>query len=204
MDTATDTLPDIRTAAEQVALELGDGWIANDGDQLSHLAYLDGPDDARLAIRYEWNRKHRVAISGYYPDAPYGVVNNDHHSITVNAHRGPETVAKEIRRRLLPGYLPDLEDAKAAIAKHHADTAAANTLAAELGAILDARVTPADSGAPGGSGIRRRQAGVSIYSPGKLYGSLNVDRYGVSVELSHVTADQARAIARILVGSDAA
>lgn len=90
---------------QDVAKQLGEGWTSepmhNNGFTLS------GPDGVQVWVGRPDGAM--VTIHGIYPGRyrPAGAK-----EINVNALRGPVAVAKEIRRRLLPTYLPLLAEAQ--------------------------------------------------------------------------------------------
>ncbi|MFF3667470.1 hypothetical protein [Microtetraspora malaysiensis] len=69
--------------------------------------YLVRPDGACLVVHRVWKRPERVKIIAGYPDgdAEYGL---PRHEITAVVARGPERIAADIKRRLLPTYERDL------------------------------------------------------------------------------------------------
>lgn len=70
-----------------------------------HAGTITGSDDAELFIRSEGGR---LIITGTYPDRMIYGRGAKFVKITVAADRDPVAVAKEIVRRVLPGYLPEL------------------------------------------------------------------------------------------------
>ena len=76
--------------------------------------------DVRLWVGNDtWQAKGRITISGCYPTAEDGRrIRIEEHSITVTETKTPQQIAREIERRLLSVYLPDLERAVKQIQKH--------------------------------------------------------------------------------------
>jgi hypothetical protein len=139
------TTTQLRQLAAQVARHLGDGWqpdskANSDWGHGAHLRQGTDPDAPRLSLADEdWraSSKGRIRIDGSWPPDrhpyPYGV---DPPSISVAAARGAETIAAEIRRRLLPVYREGLakvianndQDRRDAAAMHAAAERLADTL----------------------------------------------------------------------------
>jgi hypothetical protein len=120
-----------------VADELGDGWRVNtERDAVAELVRGDG---ARITFgTTNVYSADQLRISGRYP---HGVIGSDgmyglgHHVIGVKRERGPAVIAREIERRLLPAYLPELRRAQAWLAERHADEAVRDSVTRELSAI---------------------------------------------------------------------
>ncbi|GLW98255.1 hypothetical protein [Microtetraspora sp. NBRC 16547] len=97
-----------RQEMEEFAIKLApvlDGFTAEIADDRP--VYLVRPDGACLVVHRVWKRpEHVKIIAGYLGgDAGYGL---PRHEITVAVARGPERIAADIRRRLLPAYERDL------------------------------------------------------------------------------------------------
>ena len=104
----------LEQTADAVAEHLGDGWATEPtGERWG--PHLVGPDGVRLELTNpDYDRLERVHIAGIYPSGRNWRANRvviD--AINVRLSRGPETIAKEINRRLLPGFLPALREAQA-------------------------------------------------------------------------------------------
>ena len=102
MQTANER-PDMNALAREIAEHLP-GWKAepSDGGWLAYLTHADGP---RIALRHDHGR---VKAMGTWPVATNGqhfYPYKDSADISCAAGRGPEAIAKDITRRLLPGYL---------------------------------------------------------------------------------------------------
>lgn len=92
--------------AGSIARELGklrgEDWTAQDG-YWSGQFMLTGPDGMRIYLRAAaYGNASRLAVHGELPAAMHRVTGNPH--ITVATARGPAVIAKEINRRLIPGY----------------------------------------------------------------------------------------------------
>lgn len=101
--------------AQQIAENL-DGWQMLDPQPFNHAASLSGPDGAGLMVGIngfgDFCQDARVEVSGRWPEAV--TINqstvtfyprNESAMIRAAVSRGPEKVAKDIERRLLPKYL---------------------------------------------------------------------------------------------------
>jgi hypothetical protein len=95
------------TLGPPVADALGEGWTVDAGwDPVGcGGVMIDGPAGARLHFYESWKQPGKVRAEGCYPqtDARHG-----RPGVYVTASRGVAVIAREIRGRLLPGYLPDL------------------------------------------------------------------------------------------------
>lgn len=83
-------------------------------------AKLHGGNGGKLGISLS---DGRVKVSGYYSHAkgaPYGLPKSAPNPITIAEKRGPEMIAREIKRRFLPAYLEALAEAGAEKAKTEA------------------------------------------------------------------------------------
>jgi hypothetical protein len=102
----------VRERAPQIAAALGPDWAVDVTADTPgvHIAHRDGR--RLLFLRVPYNAPGRLAISGVYPpvDSVYGR-DADPVQITVGVDRPAEAVAREITRRLLPGYEPLLAQA---------------------------------------------------------------------------------------------
>jgi hypothetical protein len=135
------TTTQLRQLAAHVARHLGDGWqpdskANSDWGHGAHLRQGSDPDAPRLSLADEnWraSSKGRVRIDGSWPPDrhpyPYGL---DPPSISVAAARGAETIAAEIRRRLLPAYCQGLAQVMANNDQDRRDAAAMQAAAERL------------------------------------------------------------------------
>jgi hypothetical protein len=129
----------LREFARAVATQL-DGFEFQTNDEIGHAVWLGHPDGRRLFVRRLWNDHDRIEVSGHYPHSDYYFQSGEHRRITVAIAREPAAIAKEITRRLLPGYVQVLAKVQAHLAKQ----AAGDTRRAELAARL-ARLIPGAS-----------------------------------------------------------
>lgn len=172
-----------KKVAEGVAPLLGDGWTFKD-DPSHWGGTVLGPDDADLFFRMDGKR---LVVSGSYPHGAYNkVYGYETHRITVSPDRPYEAIAKDIQRRLLPGYLPELASVLDRVRKHDEGVDAQTRVADELAAIL-------------GETPRAGEVGIYQTTHG-TYGKVRVLHGGdhVSLELSNLDADRAKRILAIL------
>jgi hypothetical protein len=95
---------EIEHLARDTAAHLG-GWQVRPSEGPGYL--LSGPAGEELLLQRVWNDHARVHVKGGYP-AGEDTWHLPVHQITAAAARGPAVIAREIGRRLLPGYRTDL------------------------------------------------------------------------------------------------
>lgn len=126
----------VRQTAGMVAAELGEGWsVEVSPDTAENNATLLGPDGARVFMHLPlYGNTERFEITGWYgwqeirdmyPE-PVKV------SINVGRFRGPAVIAREIQRRILPAYLPELARVNAWKDKRRTAEAERDRVAADL------------------------------------------------------------------------
>lgn len=126
-----------RQTAGLVAAELG-FTVDTNPDVAEHRGvYLDGPDGERLFVALDWRNADRVEISGTFP--PNDVYGLTRPEIGVSRDRGPAVIAREITRRLLPGYREQLAQVAEANARRDAARTARNAAAARIRDITGGR-----------------------------------------------------------------
>ena len=112
-----------RILASAVAPRLGYTIVASDA---THYTAIEGDNEVCLFWRSPWRPKHRIEISGLFPRwgehreltfCPSKVA-----AITIAATSTVEHAEREIRHRLLPKYLLQLEQAKSQRAEFLAQT----------------------------------------------------------------------------------
>jgi hypothetical protein len=184
----------LRDLAEQTTPHLADGWHHDEtyphpGAQIAHL------DGRRLLLRIAWNKPGRVTVSGVFPDGHLGLVDcTDRGTITVRLDRGPEALAREITRRLLPHYESALAAVRERIAQANAARAAREALAQRITDLIPgARRTNIDAAA---------RTHVVWYSHGTAFGSGTVAIFDaattVSLDIGNLPAPVADRILTIL------
>lgn len=103
----TDFQQLVREVAADVAEILGNGWKV-EVTEGNHWPGIVNGDGATVRFREAWSAKGRITIDGLFhqprPGAWYR--GTDHH-ITVAANKPVQKIARDVERRLLPGYLPD-------------------------------------------------------------------------------------------------
>lgn len=194
----TDTLRDLVTA---IGLALGPAWRINprDDEYNNHYAELHGLDGAVLGFHVvSYPRPARLWIRGEYPrtkcaSGDYGPSEyrdpGKRPKISVNPTRPPDAIAKEIARRILPIYLPELPAAYARKADAEAANATGLEVARALAALTGARLRDhaADDLARGGT--------VELFPDGPIYrlkvhpgGRIHADLGYRNFDLAAVTA----------------
>ena len=174
----------LHTLAKQVAGILG--WKYNE-DAQNWLALLS---NAEASLGLEMTHKGKVVVTGFLPKGNYSRHDLHGPKISITASRGPEAIAKEIQRRLLPDY----EAVMAEAMKRKADAEAYDNAARNnLERLADAF----------GTVVRDGDTTLHV-------GSVNDNYYGVAtagntwarLELRSVPIDMAVRIGRILSGQE--
>lgn len=117
-----------------VAAALGAPWKAEaPRESYDATSYIANDDGAQLSLMTQYNHTNRVSVRGVMHFEVNGrlqyvsVYENgqklDIPSISVAIERGPDVIAKEIKRRLLPIYLHAVELAKADSKRQSENTA---------------------------------------------------------------------------------
>lgn len=171
---------------------MGDGWAVetttdrDTGRAYTHIAYLTGPNGERLSVRVgQHDIRGTVAIAGTYPDGARDVY-PDPKRISARARddRPGQAIAREITRRVLPEYGPELSRVREAIARNGRARDARARTAAELATLAGGRVSA-------------EGAEVTVRA-GEVWGRINVDHDGTGgrIELHSLTTEQLRAVLR--------
>jgi hypothetical protein len=166
--------------AKALTAQTGDSYVAECHPE--HWgADIVGPDGVRLfcadAERYG-GKAERVEIMGSYPTGYLNKVGRaEDFAIKVRRDRGVETIAKEIVRRLLPGYLPELARVVERIASHDKGKSDQQATAERLAAMF-------------GETVRDGEFQPRI---GNGYGTVRVLTGGdkVSLDLNYIDVDMA-------------
>jgi hypothetical protein len=96
----TDEQIGLQETAAKIAVALGEDW-KYDGKKFNECgALISGANGLSLFLSDTWGPKGSLHISGRFPEGR----GSDKHKINVSLTRSPETIAREIRRRLLPDY----------------------------------------------------------------------------------------------------
>jgi hypothetical protein len=176
-----------------IATILGDGWNCSyepekyGRDRMA----LNGPDDAEIVVwRARYGHDGKLDIHGIYPkNETYDV---KHVRIGVGETRGPAVVAREIQRRLLPDYLPELARIKADNARRADNHGARLALAKELAALIKGSVND-DSR----SSHTRVNTSYAASGP-RTQVEIRYDASGGNIEIHSLSADQLRAVVTLL------
>ncbi|MFM2625703.1 hypothetical protein [Vibrio owensii] len=93
-----------------IAAAMGNGWVHNKVQQRGYCHYLTNGNQC-IQVMYERGSNHkRVSMSLCFE--PYHPVSADHRNkITVSLNRSPRALAADIKRRLLPNYAENLQQA---------------------------------------------------------------------------------------------
>ncbi len=169
-----------------VAAELGPEWTAALDSNGKH-GTLTSTDGSKLNVS-TWQSPAHAHIWGDYPEAGKHLC--ERHSINVGRSRGARAMAAEIRRRLLPVYLPELHKAQKRAEECAASARGRADVVGQLLAALPGTVEQTDDkGEPTGS-INRDRWGWSF---DVHYGGATVD-----VKLPDLRPEQAVALARLV------
>jgi hypothetical protein len=182
---------EIEHLARDAAAHLG-GWRVRPSEGRGHI--LSGPAGEELLLQRMWKDRSRVLVTGGYP-AGEDTWRLPVHEITVAAARGPAVIAREIGRRLLPGYRADLAQHTEQAARLAAcDRQRAQRVAALFAAIPGATVTDGPAHASIVSWPHTEAAG---------RGSIRLSGDGstTSIELTAAPAQLAASIAAVVAAA---
>jgi hypothetical protein len=185
--------------AAGVAAALGDGWEAVPGYHVgaASVRHRDGRGLFFVALTYPWSARGRAEVRGEYPAG--WSWRERAITVTVSVGRDPAAVARDLERRLLPRYLPELELARERVASEAAEEAGRERVAAELLAAVPGAVR---------SPVQGRSDGVELRLPGHGYRHdvrvRSSDGTVVDVDLRGVPAEDAvRMLAALGTGAGA-
>jgi hypothetical protein len=182
--------------APGVASALGDGWKREkrQGDELTHFVGLvRGDERVGLHVMFPYGR---VSISGSLNhlkdargEAPY-YRTEDNPKITASLDKTAEQIARDIERRVLPGYRAVLAKVLEVVRQRDEHLAltmeSAGTIAKVAGAVVDGNMR----GCVSFSGSARLP---------DLDGSAECSGEAVSLSLSDLTVTEVRAILEVLI-----
>ncbi|HKQ68403.1 MAG TPA: hypothetical protein VJT73_03650 [Polyangiaceae bacterium] len=166
------------------------------------VAELHGPDEIRLFWFSPWRPKDRIEILGQFPRWYDEFSTETYHSrerfnITIAKGSSPEHAAREIKRRLLPGYLVQLEEAKQLRAQFFERGARQEQIMKRLEAVGARR-----------AGRERGSLEIVLDSSEGMarYGDIKVGNFDgtVDIKLRNLSPEQATAVLRALAASTAA
>jgi hypothetical protein len=131
--------PTVHTIMRQVAQYI-DGWeyvqkLDRDG-RPSYAARLANDDGAEIIVRLSRGRLRAYGVhpKDHYPNE------EDRITITMSPKREPKSLAGDFLRRLIPGYLENLQETRARAAEYAEHERKIEALRAELAEILDEEV----------------------------------------------------------------
>lgn len=124
--------------AAKVAAELGDRASPQHAEDGAVIAIASTAGEARLSVDFAWRDPARLVVTGIYPVTHLERLH--HAEITVRTDRGTAVIAREVSRRLLPGYLAELGRVRETIARDERDAAARQAIGGQVTALF-----PADS-----------------------------------------------------------
>jgi hypothetical protein len=189
----------IRQLAAETAKLIGCTLVAEAQEEPNRrdVAEIEGAGEIRLFWFSPWRPKDRIEIIGQYPNwhdkySTQAYNPGERVSITIARDSSPEHAARQIKRRLLPGYLAQLDEAK----RQRAEFRDRNEKQAHVVQMLEsagARRNPRQKGrldiefASGDDGRHR-------------FGDFKVCDYDatVDIELRNLTPEQAAAVLRAL------
>jgi hypothetical protein len=203
---STESNAVLNTLAVNIAhlLSTNELWTFTPDKDASWTVHIDRADGAKLYLHFESSKgyelKDRVSISGSLNIGRNGAFVTVYEggqrlspgSITVALSRGPEAIAKEITRRLLPEYLRVYA---LAMAKLQADNAYDFEVSANLHLLAKAvgTVVPSDKN-PNNSYVEAQRESISFnedHTRGEAYGIIRVSNKTAQLELRSLTLTQA-------------
>jgi hypothetical protein len=199
-DSNTTMMPmPLRQLAAETAKLLGYTLVPEDHDESNRrdVAEIEGPGEICLFWFSPWRPKDRIEITGHYPnwhDELSTQVYNPRERVSITIAKGssPEHAAREIKRRFLPGYLVQLEEAKRQRAEFHEHSAKQARIVQMLES-AGARKNPRHKG-------RLDIEFTANDDAQHRYGDIKVCDYDgtVDVDLRNLSAEQAAVVLRAL------
>jgi hypothetical protein len=201
----TTTEVNMTTLSAAIAAQLGAGWSvravdAEDHDVWSrHWSHLDGPGgaaltlshrDGRLHVSADWPRDRESGSSEDYGPSRYTEAGRALRAgISADPKRDPIALARDISRRVLARYLPELPAAFARLAEDRQRKADQLDTARTVAALVGGKLTERDLEQ------QRRGGTVQLYSPLQTVYRVSVDYGGtVALELHGLTVETLRRI----------
>jgi hypothetical protein len=185
--------PQIVLLADEIAENLPEGWWSaprpKDG-YLERSHYILGPDDTKLSVCvHMWGaQKGRLEISGCFDYHAHVSSPSPRTVIHVDGDRPAKVIAREIVRRLLPGYLSQLAVFRGQVHEFEAERSAQSALLAKLVASVRVQHMKPDDGR-----ASIRFAGAWEYSEIGLKVSRSSEGSTVEIEVDHMKPEQALA-----------
>ena len=187
--------------AHRIAAHLP-GWHVTTEHDVSYLVRADG---ARIVIP-AWRQRGRVSFVGCWPryaDGSNYYATRDRFEITCSETRSPEAMARDIQRRLLPGYDPAFAEALAFVEKHDGFAGDASTVARRIAAVVGGEVVPQRRS---GDAVHVRAPAASLYrlTVSPAYESTTHAReMGVSFEVHALDPETAAEVLAVIAAADA-
>jgi hypothetical protein len=198
----TTTEVDMHTLSGAIAAQLGTGWSVrarvDDPDVWSrHWSHLDGPGgaaltlshrDGRLHVSADWPR-HEGSSEDYGPSRYSEEGRALRASISADPKREPAALARDISRRVLARYLPELPRAFERRAEDERQKRAQLDTARTVAALVGGKLTERDLEQ------QRRGGTVQLYSPLQTVYRVSVDYGGaIALELHGLTLETLRRV----------
>jgi hypothetical protein len=143
-------------------------------------------DGMMLAFHIDWHDK-KLRIDGCFPQGYRP--DRQKHSIKVSMDREPTAIAKELQRRLLPGYLPAAAEVVAREKRDREIERCEAVLAKDLAAMLGTVPSQYDS------------TKFVAYGSAGPYCTAHIGlEESTSIQVEHLTADQARLLCALIAG----
>ncbi|HXQ34291.1 MAG TPA: hypothetical protein VN843_09780 [Anaerolineales bacterium] len=143
MSAYTQPYASLQEFAELIAKALGSDWKRStrfDSEDSNWRAELEGPGSQCLFLSNLWAREGRLYIGGSFPQGAQLPYKAEVPSITVDAHKSAQQIARDITSRLLPRYTPLLETVLDSKTKAEEFEAGRQRLAAEVAIVVNGRV----------------------------------------------------------------
>jgi hypothetical protein len=177
----------------QIATALGPDWTYRnpslDGT-LSHWAKIKNDDGYSISVTSQWPT-YALHISGEFPKDHHLGYNVSRPSINVSPAKTPEQIAKDIRRRLMPEYLPLWKQAKE-------QEQARNTFEAEQARLSDELYLLFPAGiARRGNGYDAKNKTISFHLENG-YGDIDASNDSCSMKLRSIPSKLAKAIVGLI------
>lgn len=186
------TTDEIRHLAADVAAELP-GWSFFPDENYDMGAKLSGPDGQGIRMFKEMWNSERLMITGVYPPGSHPFDLGSCPRISVSPSRGAAAIARDISRRLLPGYVALLAGVNAAMAEHEVARDARRAVLTKAMAIIGRGCSP-----------DAEEREISLYGLAGGYGNLRLNHHGDSGEITirGISSDMILTVLRVLAGKD--
>lgn len=198
---ATTAAPDLDAIADAIARELttnlDDTWTAGmPKNGSTHYREITGPKGMSLSVHGPgWgSQRDRLYVSGTLPERQGSSIAHDQTrpKATYRADREPASIARDVRRRLMPGYREAFEIVYRRAEAHDQYESAAEANAKKLRAIMGDTSTTRN----------RDEHGFYLNVTGKTYAQGRAYADSVTFDRLSTTVDKAERIAAILAESE--